>query len=610
MENPSGVSSAPPPEVVSPQPASGPSTKPSLEQLGIRAADYLGRFGNRVIRGLALREGPLFLLLSGIIGLASGFLVVCFHISIEWIHLKMLGSSLRPPVWRLLLFPTVSGLTIAAAVMLVFKEVRGSGVNQTKAAVYIYDGYISFRTVVGKFLLCALALGSGQSLGPEDPSLQIGAGVASVLGRYLHLSREKIRMLAPVGAAAGLAAAFNAPISASLFVLEEVVGQWNAGVLGAIILGAVASAAAMRAFLGADPLFRVPSIHRVHAVEFLAYCVLGVVGGFAGVVFIKLIAFFRPRLKALPKRTQYFQPAIAGLVVGVIALGLPQVVGPGYYFIDQAMHDQYVWQMLALLAIFKLMATLVSFVSGTPGGMFAPALFIGAMIGGAVGGLEHLLFPSLTGPVGVYALVGMGTMFAAFLRVPLTSVFMVLELSGNYSIILPVMVANTLAYLISRNYDPVPLFDILSRQDGIDLPSVEEQREETELHVEDAMRRADFAVLDAEETVREALQEVIQTDRPHFLVNMGNGVWTLADRKKIQDQAVTEGEVPLRAFARGVPLPWVHPDQRLDAALRLIGNRPLLPVLSRSNLNKLEGVVSLDDILKAYGEFGHGSGRS
>ncbi len=610
MENSGNPNPAPPSEVISHQPGVAQRTRPSLEQLGGQAADYLRRLGNGIVGGLTLREGPLFLLLSVIIGLTSGFLVVCFHESIQWIHLVMFGSSLRPPIWRLLLFPTVSGLAIAAAVILVFNEVRGSGVNQTKAAVYIYDGYISFRTVVGKFLLCALALGSGQSLGPEDPSLQIGAGVASVLGRYLHLSREKIRMLAPVGAAAGLAAAFNAPISASIFVLEEVVGQWNAGVLGAILLGAVSGAVVLRTFLGSEPFFRFPVVYSVHPVEFLAYGVLGVVGGFAGVIFIRLIEFLRPRLKALPKRTQYFQPAVAGLMVGVIALGFPQVMGAGYYFIDQATHNQYVWKTLAFLALFKIVATLVSYVSGTPGGMFAPALFIGAMLGGAVGGIEHWLFPAHTGPVGIYALVGMGTMFAAFLRVPLTSVFMVLELSGNYAIILPLIVANTLAYLISRKYHSVPLFDLLSRQDGIELPSIEEQREEPELRVEDAMRRPDFPVLTGGETVREALQDVMQTDRPHFLVNLGNGVWALADRNKLQEQAATNGELALKAVFREVPLPWVHPDQRLDAALRLIGNRPLLPVLSRSNLNRIEGIVSLDDILKAYGESGHGSNRS
>src|SRR5207249_2486506 len=179
-------------------------------------------------RPFAMREENLFLLLAVIIGLYSGLLVVCFRIAIDWTHLWLLGSALLPSGRRVLLAPAFGGLLVAFLVIRLFPRASGSGVNQTKAAVYIYDGYIPFSTVIGKFITCALAIGSGQSLGPEDPSLQIGAGVSSALGRALRLSREKIRLIAPVGAAAGLAAAFNAPVSAVLFVIEEVIGNWSA----------------------------------------------------------------------------------------------------------------------------------------------------------------------------------------------------------------------------------------------------------------------------------------------------------------------------------------------------------------------------------------------
>ncbi|MGH9353269.1 MAG: chloride channel protein, partial [Terriglobia bacterium] len=485
-----------------------------------------------------------------------------------------------------------------------FRGVRGSGVNQTKAAVYIYDGYIATRTVIGKFLLCALAIGSGQSLGPEDPSLQIGAGIASLLGRRLRLSREKIRLIAPVGAAAGLAAAFNAPISAILFVIEEVIGLRSGGVIGGIILAAVSSVVVMRGFLGAEPLFRIPAYHLANVSEFLAYAVLGVIGGFSSLIFVKLIGALRPRLKALPSWTFYLQPALAGLLVGIIGLRFPQVMGAGYYYIDQAMHGQYVWQILALLAGFKILATTASFVSGTPGGMFAPTLFIGAMIGGAVGGVEHHFFPTLTGPVGAYALVGMGTLFAGFLRVPITSVFMVLEVSGNYSIILPVMVSNTIAYLISRKYQSVTLFDMLSRQDGVDLPSMEEQREETSLRVEDAMRPPAGPVLQGTDSIAHALEKIGDTAEPQYLVNqanLANEGWSAVTKEMLALQAVEgKGAVLLHNLPSSARLPWVHPDQSLDVALRLLGDHSLLPVLNRADFSRLEGVISLEDILSTY----------
>ncbi len=192
------------------------------------------------------RDERLFLVLSIFIGVISGLLVVCFRVAISWIQVLTLGSSPHPGQLRLLFVPVAVGLFVAALVQLVFPGARGSGINQTKAALYIYNGYISFKTVIGKFITSALAIGGGFSLGPEDPSLQIGAGVASMISRRLNLSRERLRMFAPIGAAAGLAAAFNAPISAILFVVEEVIGRWSAAVLGSIVLAAISSVVVAR----------------------------------------------------------------------------------------------------------------------------------------------------------------------------------------------------------------------------------------------------------------------------------------------------------------------------------------------------------------------------
>src|SRR5271166_2596385 len=224
----------------------------------------------------AIGEDRLFLLLAVLIGIFSGVAVVCFRIAIEFTSFLFLGSSLAPPVPRVLLAPALGGLAVALLALRVFPQARGSGVNQTKAAVYVRNGYIPFSTVIAKFVTCALSIGSGHSLGPEDPSLHMGAGIASVIGRKLKLSQSKIRLIAPVGAAAGLAAAFNAPISAVLFVIEEVIGTWSAGVLGAIVLAAVSSVVTMRSFLGRESLFRVPPFQLAHAWEVLAYVVLGV----------------------------------------------------------------------------------------------------------------------------------------------------------------------------------------------------------------------------------------------------------------------------------------------------------------------------------------------
>jgi CIC family chloride channel protein len=552
-------------------------------------------------QGETLRETQLFLLLAVIIGLYSGLAVVLFRIAIEGTKLLAFGYAPTLPWTRVVLVPTIGGLVVAYLVIRFFPRVRGSGVNQTKAAVYIFDGYIPFSTVIGKFITCAIALGTGQSLGPEDPSLQMGAGIASALGRRLQLSRSKVRLIAPVGAAAGLAAAFNAPISAVLFVIEEVIGNWTAGVLGAIVLSAVSSVIVMRWFLGDEAMFGVPSYHLVHPAELLAYAALGVIGGLSSLVFVKLIAFARPRLKALPRWTQYLQPAAAGLLIGIMGIWFPQVMGAGYNYIDQALHDQFVWQILAVLAAFKILSTSLSFVSGTPGGMFAPTLFIGAMLGGAVGGVEHHFFPWLTGGVGAYALVGMGTLFAGFLRVPLTSVFMVLEVSGNYSIILPVMISNTIAYLISRQYQETSLFDLLSRQDGMELPSMEERREEVSLHVEDAMRAYQGTVLSVEDPVQVAVTAADASAEVFVLVKDGRERWHGIRKDELHQWAPHMRQTdPLNDLLPQTNVPYLHPDQPLDDALRGLAAWPLLPVVSRADLSKLEGVVALPDVLRAY----------
>lgn len=555
------------------------------------------------VRQRLIREEPFFLVMAIFIGILSGLAVVGFRIAYLSTRTWLLSTSLSPSPSHLLLVPMLTGIVIALLAIYVFPHVRGSGVNQTKAALYIYNGHIPFRTVIGKFICSALAIGSGQSLGPEDPALQIGAGIASLLGEKLRLSRDRLRLIAPVGAAAGLAAAFNAPISAVLFVIEEVIGRWSAGVLGAVVLAAVSSVVVERSLLGSEPLFRIPPIGAVNPGELLAYAVLGVAGGIASVVFAKMITYFRLRLKNAPHWTQHFQPGAAGLLIGFIGyLGFPQIMGAGYAYMDQAMHSQYDWQMLGILAGLKILATTISFVSGTPGGMFAPTLFIGAMLGGSVGALEHVLLPHLTGPIGAYCLVGMGTLFAGFIRAPMTSVFMVLEVSGNYTIIVPVIISNTIAYVISRAVMPTPIFDELSRQSGLDLPSMEEQREAPLLRVEDAMRAPRTPLLTGEEPVKVALRELEQSTEPLLLFRLPDGAWRGVTRKKLAELADQgDAEMSLKtATAQNSLAPLLHPDHPLDTALRHIYDWPLLPVVHRADPAQLQGVVSLPDILNAY----------
>ena len=547
---------------------------------------------------LSLREEQFFLVLSVIIGSIAGLAVVLFRVAITAVRWLLLGTGLRPGAPRVFIAPALAGLLIAVLIGKFFPRVRGSGVNQTKGALYIYDGYVGSRTTIGKFLTSALAIGSGQSLGPEDPSLQVGAGIASLIGRRLRLSRERLRLIAPVGAAAGLAAAFNAPITAVLFVIEEVIGRWTAGILGAVVLSAISSTVVERWFLGQEPLFRVPEYHLEHPGELIAYAALGVLGGVASVFFVKFIALLRPWLRRLPPWTQYLQPGVAGLLIGLIGIRFPQVMGAGYSSIDQAMNARFGWEILGILAGLKILTTGISFTSGTPGGLFAPTLFIGAMLGGAVGGLEQSFFPQLSIPVGAYALIGMGTLFAGILRAPMTSIIMILEVSGNYSIILPVIVSNTVAYLISRSFQRVPIFDLLSRQDGLDLPSLEEEREVAILRVENALCPFAEQVLDGNGTLFRARHVVQGAKGDFFLVKLPGGRWAGVSRQTLLELE-PEGSESLGSRLH-MFIPALYPDQPLETALRHISDWPFLPVVHRADPAMLIGIISVQDAINAY----------
>lgn len=548
------------------------------------------------------RDERLFLVLSIFIGIISGLLVVSFRVAINWIQVLTLGSAPHAGQWRLIFTPLIIGAVVAALVQLFFPGARGSGVNQTKAALYIYNGYISFKTVIGKFITSALALGGGFSLGPEDPSLQIGAGVASMISRRLGLSRQRLRLFAPIGAAAGLAAAFNAPIAAILFVIEEVIGRWSAAVLGSVVLSAISSVVVARRFWGSEPMFQIPSVTVTDSRELLAYAILGVIGGLAASIFSRALGYLRPRLRNLPRWTFFVQSPVAGLAVGLIGfVGFPQIMGPGYEVMDHAMHGQFTWKLLLVLALLKILATTLSFSSGTPGGMFAPTLFVGAMLGASIGTFEKIHYPALHITVGSYALVGMGVLFAAFLRVPLTSVFMVLEVSGNYSIILPVILANTIAYLVSRSLQPAAIFEVFTHQDGLDLPSMEEQREEVVLHLEDAVRPLTVPVIEGGMPLSSAAQELDAKHAEVFLVKLPGHAWYSMTRAELGSlAAVTAPETPIVSVLKQDRIPLLFPDLPLDSALPHLARWPILPVQNRASRGAIEGTVTLADVLSRY----------
>src|ERR1700749_1016228 len=289
-------------------------------------ATLLNRLGR-----LRQREDQVFLALALVIGALTGLTVVAFILLTERMGMRLYPMGGAP--WRRLLFPVVGSLGIGYLLYRYFPDARGSGVPQTKAALYARGGRITLRTVIGKFVCTSTTLASGIPLGREGPSVQVGAGIASVLGRSLGLSQEKVKALLPVGAAAAIAAAFNTPLAAVLFALEEVVGDMHAPVLGSVVLASGTSWGMLRLLLGNDPLFKVPNYQLVSPWEFFLYALLGVLGGLMSVGFTRLLTWMRGRFMRLPRKTAWMQPLAGGLVVGILGFLVPQVLGVGYGYV-------------------------------------------------------------------------------------------------------------------------------------------------------------------------------------------------------------------------------------------------------------------------------------
>jgi CIC family chloride channel protein len=547
------------------------------------------------------REEQVFLLVTLLIGALVGVTVVAFIVLTERFGARI--DATVAPAWRRLFVPIVGSLSMGFLLYKYFPDARGSGVPQTKAALFARGGIISLRTVFGKFFCTSGTLASGIPLGREGPSVQVGAGIASLLGRWLGLSPEKIKALIPVGAAAAVAAAFNTPLAAVLFALEEVVGDLHAPVLGSVVLASATSWAMLRLLLGNDPLFKVPQYQLVSPAEFVVYAILGLLGGLLSVAFTKSLLKLRERFLLFPRKTAWLQPAAGGVVVGIIGWFVPQTLGVGYSYVGQVLNGGIALRLMLLLVVLKLIGVVISYASGNAGGIFGPALFLGAMLGGVVGSVAHTLFPGHVATAGAYALVGMGTAFAGIVRAPMTSVVMIFETTRDYAVIVPLMISNLVSFFVSSRFQRQPIYEVLAYQDGIHLPTAESRLAAEQRRVFQAMRPA-TETLTAGMSVQEALEKARATAVQALPVSNERGIAGLVKLTTLEKAAAAgDSYKKLIDLIDGEEFPHLHADQSITVALERMGAAGLdaLPVVSRADVHKLEGIVALQDVLKLYG---------
>jgi CIC family chloride channel protein len=425
-------------------------------------------------------ERQRLLILTIVSGGLCGLAAVSFHVGIGKAETHLIGRALNAPyhswIYWMILTPALGGLMVGLALHYWVPGAVGSGVPQVKVAYALASGHVPFRDAVGKFFLGIIQIGSGGSLGREGPTVQICAGISSALARLLLLSKRNQRRMAAVGVAAGIAAAFNAPIAAVTFTLEEIVGDLDQTMLSGVIVAAAIAAVVERSVLGQHPVFEIQRAYTMGpASSLVSYAILGLFSAIASVAFTDSLLGLRARFKEFTSVPKWVHPATGGALTGTLAviamlwLKHSGITGGGYGTLSLALTGSLPVKVLLGLCVLKLAATVCSYSSGGAGGIFAPSLFIGGMLGGAVGYLDVAIFHHSTDSIGALALVGMARSLPGS-SAPMTSVLIIFEMTGGYGLILPLMIANMSAYGLARHWRNVPVYEALLAQDGVVLP--------------------------------------------------------------------------------------------------------------------------------------------
>jgi CIC family chloride channel protein len=562
------------------------------------------------LKQIRTNEHTIMAVLAVLVGLAGGLGAVVFRYLISLFQTMGYGGRndllelvVNLPWYHRVGVPVIGGLIVGPLVYFFAREAKGHGVPEVMEAIALKGGVIRKRVVVVKTLASAICIGSGGSVGREGPIVQIGSAVGSTLGQFMKVSADRMRILVGCGAAAGIAATFNAPIAGSMFALEIVLGDFGLATFSPIVISSVVATAVSRYYLGDTPAFIVPVYELVSAWELPMYLSLGFFCALVGITFTKTLYKIEDLFDEI-KFPEYLKGIIGGLLLGAGSLAFPQILGVGYGAINIALMQKLAWWVLLILVPGKILATSITIGSGGSGGIFAPSLFLGAMAGGFFGAVVHYLFPGITASPGAYSIVGMGAVVAATTHGPLSAMLILFEMTGDYKIILPLMLSCIIAAIVAGQLLRDSIYTLKLARRGVDIKEGKEVNVLKSMFVKDVMNPN-------VETVPEALplgkmaEQISKSKFNSFpVLNAQNqlvGILSFNDYSEAIFDENLKDLVVARDLA-STDLVTISMDDNLWTALEKISAKDfaVLPVVSAQEPNKLEGVVSRRDIIGAY----------
>jgi len=563
----------------------------------------------KFFRRLGIPEDTSLLFLAIFIGIVGGLGAVLFRLLIRganFVLFDLLFTQIKQLIgaWMLPVIPAIGGLIVGMIVYYFAREAKGHGVPEVMDAVANQGGIIRPRVVFVKMLASAVCIGSGGSVGREGPIVQIGSAFGSTVGQFFKMSTERIKILLGCGAAAGIAATFNAPIAGTLFSLEVILGDFSIKTFSPIILSSVIGTAVSWKFLGNSPAFIIPGYQLASNWEFLLYLVLGIIIGFIAIGYTRLIYWSEDLFEKIKKVPEYVLPMIGGIFLGIIALKFPEVMGNGYPAIEQSLVGKEPLIMLFLLLLAKPIATSFTLGSGGSGGIFAPSLFIGAMVGGCFGIIANFLLPGITAPYGAYSLVAMGALVAAATHGPLTGIIILFELTNTYSIILPLMFCAITSTAIAKLFFTESIYTMKLSRRGARFSRGRNISILENIPVSEVMtRNYDKA---PENTPLKGILNLVQKSRlTAFPVTDSygylKGIITFDDLRTI----LFEDHLHPLLIAKDIAttdVVTVEPVNNLNEALKKMdaGDFDLLPVVRGKGKKVLMGVIIRNDLINRY----------